>query len=54
MNENTPTQTKTKCPCGRPNATEKEHAAAHVAGKCSFCFDFSNYVETVVLKSVQS
>jgi len=54
MNNTTPTQTKEKCPCGRPIATEEEHTAAHAAGKCSFCFDFNHYVQTVVLKSVQS
>jgi len=53
MNENT-TLPKMKCPCGRPIATEKEHVAAHAAGKCSFCFDFNNYVHTVVLKKAQS
>jgi len=54
MNDQTTKQTEKKCPCGRPIADEKEHAAAHAAGKCSFCFDFCNYAKTLASKLVQS
>jgi len=50
--DQTTTLPKTKtCPCGRPAATEKEHAAAHVAGKCGFFFDFGKYAKQVLLKA---
>ena len=37
-----------KCPCGRPAATQAEHPAASVACRCAFCYDFNQYVLTVV------
>lgn len=43
-----------KCPCGRPAATEKEHAAAHAAGKCAFCYDFGKWAELQAPKVAQS